>query len=587
MTDPFYSAGIPDIDTFDVDNVTVLRGPQGTLFGSASLGGAVNYQAARPNLDAFGMHLRGSVEAAEDGGLGFGGNAMVNIPIVKGTLAIRGVITRRRNPGYVDNVGTGQNNSNAADIFGGRILATWAPTSSTRVNYLFLQQTDKTDDIGSTEPDLGTYKKNTLVPEPFEFRTTIHNLRVDQDLGFATLTATATRHLKHFSSTQDYSGLVPALAPVSFLEGGGSRGTTFEVRLASPTGRRFEYLVGAYHDSTNEQIVDVLDAPVAQPLFGTSTLIEAPVDISGREGALFGEATYHFTDQLKATLGGRLFETKLDTTTTQSGPLVGGTVVTQGGSRESGFSPKASLTWQPDRDHMVYALVSKGFRFGGPNIAVDPTFAIPRQFNSDSLINYEIGARTNLVDHRLQLDGTLFYVDWSNIQVTQTSPGGFTYTANAGKARSTGVELSLRYSPSTALQFQGGVTYLDAELRRDFDSAGGVIPSGTSLPGASHWQISDSVSYRIGSSSLRPTLVLSHRYISRAPGELSPDPVEQGGYNLIDLRASGDLGPVNVALFLNNILDAHGVSQGLTSVRGPIQYRVPPRTVGLTLDYRL
>ena len=588
MTDPFYSAGIPDIDTFDVDNVTVLRGPQGTLFGSSSLGGAVNYQAARPELNSFGLHVRGGFDDTSHGNMGFGGNAMVNLPIATGTFAIRGVVTRRRDAGYVDNIGTGDRNSNAVNIFGGRVLATWAPTSSTRINYLFLEQTDKTDDIGSTEPGLGKYEKDTLVAEPFKFRTTIHNLRVDQDLGFATLTATATRHLKRFSSTQDYSGLAPDLAPVSFLEGGTSRGTTFEVRLASPSGQRFEYLVGAYHDSTQERIVDILDAPVAAPIFGTSELIDAPVEISGHEGALFGEGTYHFTDQLKATLGGRLFKTKLDTTTTQSGPLVGGTIVTEGGSNESGFSPKASLTWQPDRDHMVYALVSKGFRFGGPNIAVDPTFDIPRQFNSDSLINYEVGARTNLFDHRVQLDGTVFYIDWNDIQVTQTSPGGFTYTANAGKARSRGVEASVRYAPSAALQFQGGITYLDAELRRDFEAGGGVIiPSGTSLPGASHWQLSDSVSYRIGSSRVHPTLVLSHRYISRAPGELSPDPVHQGGYNLIDFRASGDFGSFNIAAYVNNILDAHGVSQGLTSVRGPIQFIVPPRAIGLTLDYRL
>jgi outer membrane receptor protein involved in Fe transport len=236
---------------------------------------------------------------------------------------------------------------------------------------------------------------------------------------------------------------------------------------------------------------------------------------------------------------------------------------------------------------MVYALVSKGFRFGGPNIAVDPTFDIPRQFDSDSLINYELGARTNLFDHRVQLDGTVFYIDWSDIQVTQTSPGGFTYTANAGKARSTGVEASFRYAPSVALQFQGAVTYLDAELRRDFDSGGVIIPSGTSLPGASHWQLSDSMSYRIGSSQVHPTLVLSHRYISRAPGELSPAPVHQGGYNLIDFRASGDFGPFNVAAYINNILDARGVSQGLTSVHGPVQFLILPRTSGLTLDYRL
>jgi outer membrane receptor protein involved in Fe transport len=587
LTDPFYSAGIPDIDTFDVNNVTILRGPQGTLFGSASLGGAIDYEAARPDLDSIGFHARGGIEDSAHGGAGFAGHVMFNLPLAKDQFAVRGVFSRRRVAGFIDNVGTGDRNSNRTDTTGGRLLATFAPTDTTRVNYLFLRQTEETDDIGSAQRALGKYKKDTLVAEPFKFRTTIHNLRLDQDFSFATLTATATRHLKRFSSIQDFTNLVPDFAPVSFLEGGTSKGTTFELRLASPTAQRFEYLVGAYHDSTREKIVDTLDSPVAAPIFGTSLLLEAPVGIRGRESALFGEGTFHFTDQFKGSVGGRWFKTKLDTTTTQSGPFVGGTITTEGGSRETGFSPKASLTWQPDRDHIVYALVSKGFRFGGPNIAVDPTFDIPSQFKSDSLVNYELGARTNLLDRRLQLDGTLFYVDWSDIQVTQTSPGGFTYTANAGKARSRGVEASARYAPSAALQLNLAITYLDAQLRRDFDPGGVVIPAGTRLPGASRWQIADSVVYTFTNSSFRPTVVLSHRYISSAPGELAPDPVKQGGYNLLDARLSGNVGRFILTAHVENIADVRGVSQAASGVRGPVQFLVHPRTVGATLDYRL
>ena len=587
LTDPFYSAGIPDIDTFDVDNVAILRGPQGTLFGSSSLGGAINYQAARPDLDSFDAHVRGGFETTRHGDEGYSGHAMVIVPLVSGTFGVRGVFSHRREGGYIDNVGTDRRDTNRTDITGGRFLATLAPAQGTTLNYLFLQQTEQTDDIGSAQRALGEYAKDTLVAEPFKYRTTIHHLRLDQELGFATLTATATRHIKKFDSIQDFSGLVPSLAPVSFLEGGSSKGNTFEVRLASPASNRLEYLVGAYHDSTRELIVDSLDAPAAEPVFGTSLLLEAPVRIKGRESAVFGEATWHFSEQFKATLGGRLFRTRLRTLTTQSGPFVGDTVTTSGGSRESGFSPKASVTWQPDQDHMVYALVSKGFRFGGPNIAVDPTFPIPSQFKSDSLTNYEIGARTNLLDRRLQLDGTLFYIDWSDIQVTQTSPGGFTYTANAGKARSQGFEGNIRYAPTNALRFQAGVTYLDAELRRDFGSGPALVPSGSRLPGASRWQISDSVSYTFVDSRFRPTILASHRYISKAPGELSPDPVKQGGYSLFDLRLSGEVGKFGLTGYVENIGDVRGVSQAATGVRGPVEFLVRPRTFGLVLDYRL
>jgi outer membrane receptor protein involved in Fe transport len=333
--------------------------------------------------------------------------------------------------------------------------------------------------------------------------------------------------------------------------------------------------------------VDSLDAPAAAPLFGTSTILEAPVDIHGRESAVFGEGTWHFSDQFKMTLGGRWFHTKLDTITTEEGPLAGPTTTTEGGSAETGFSPKASVTWQPGRDTLVYALAARGFRFGGPNIARDPTFAIPSQFDSDSLWNYELGARTSLLNSRLLLDGTIYWIDWSDIQVTETSPGGFIYTANAGRARNRGFEASAAYRVVPALSLQASITYLDGALRREFDSGQGLIPAGSQLPGASKWQISDSIVYSPVVSQLAPTFTLSHRYISSAPGELLPAPQTQGDYNLFDVRAGVTMRRFGMSLYVDNISNTRGVSQAMTGVRGPVEFLIQPRTIGIMLDCKL
>ena len=592
MTDPFYSGGIPDIDTFDVDNVAVLRGPQGTLFGSASLGGAINYQARRPDLGEVEMHARGGLETVAHGSEGYSANAMVNVPIVNDVLAVRGVLSHRSIAGFVDNVGTGDSNSNRTKINGGRIQATLKPAEGTTLNYLFLRQVEKTRDAGGIEPELGDYEKSTLIAEPFRYETNIHNLRLDQDLGFATLIATATHRKKEFSGTQDFStfagGLLLPFAPVAFLEPGTIKGNSIEVRLASPAGERFEYIVGVFHDSTSEKVINQLDAPAAAGLFGSSVLLDALVDIDGKESAVFGEVSYHASDIFKVTAGGRLFHTELDSTTTQGGPLVGPTTVESGDSSETGFSPKVALTWTPNDDVMVYGLVSKGFRFGGPNIATDPAFEIPSQFDSDSLWNYELGTRLTLADGKLLLDGTLYWVDWSDIQVTQRSPSGFTYTANAGKARNRGFEAGLTWRPVRDLTLQSSVTYLDGELRKAFQNGAVVIPSGTTLPGASKWQTATSISYDARETKYHPSFSLSHRYVSEAPGELTLSPQEQGGYNLFDARAGVDLGQFGATLFVENIGDVKGVSQATSGlVRGPIHYLVRPRTFGLTLDYRL
>ncbi len=587
LTDPFYSSGIPDIDTFDVDNISVLRGPQGALFGSASLGGAIIYQATKPDLKRFAAHVRASVESTSGGAASYGGRGMVNIPVVTGIFAVRGVLDYRQDGGYVDNIGTGEDDANATQVRGGRVLATYAPAEGTTLNYLFLQQTSDTDDAGFIEPAVGRYEKNTALDERFKYRTRIHHLRLDQQFSFATLTATAARHEKKFSGTQDFSNLLPpALAPAAFLEPGTSEGNTFEVRLASPTGPRFEYLVGLFHDETDESVVNQLVAPEATPVFGDATLLDATVSIEGEESALFGEATWHFTDQWKASLGGRYFATRLSTNIAQSGPLIGGSSVSEGRSSEQGFSPKASLTWSSGDDLLIYGLVSRGFRFGGPNLAVDPDFAIPAEFESDSLINYELGVRSNLDGRRLQLDGAVFYIDWSDIQVALSTPNGFTYTDNAGKARNYGFEGVATFRPSRNLTLQGNVTWLDSQLRSDFISGTAVVPKGRTLPGAADWQIADSALYTFADSPLLPSIAFSHRYISTAPGALVPRPQEQGGYNLFDLRLSATIAGVGVSAFVENIGDERGVTQAVTNNRGRSEYIVRPRTYGMTFDYR-
>ncbi len=587
LTDPFYSSGIPDIDTFDVDNISILRGPQGTLFGSASLGGAISYQAAKPDLTRFAAHVRASVKSTSGGDTSYGGKAMVNVPIATGVFGVRGVLDYRQDGGYVDNVGTSRQDANETQVRGGRILATFAPADGTTLNYLFLQQTSDTDDAGFIEPSVGRYDKNTALDERFEYRTRIHHLRLDQELSFATLTATAARHEKKFSGTQDFSVLLPpAFGPAAFLEPGTSEGNTFEVRLASPSGQRFEYLVGAFRDSTDESIVNQLVAPAAAPVFGDATLLDATVSIEGEESALFGETSWHFSDRWKATLGGRYFETRLSTSIAQSGPLIGGSSVENGKSSESGFSPKASLTWTSGDDLLIYGLVSKGFRFGGPNLAVDPDFAIPGEFESDSLVNYELGVRSNLNGRRLQLDGAFFYIDWSDIQVTLSTPNGFTYTANAGEARNHGFEGVVAYRPSRSLTLHGNVTWLDSQLRTDFRSGISIVQKGRTLPGAAEWQVADSVLYTFADSALLPSIAFSHRYISTAPGALVPIPQEQGGYNLFDVRLSATIAGVGVSAFVENIGDERGVTQAVTNNRGVSEYIVRPRTYGMTFDYR-
>jgi len=612
LTDPSLSIGTPDIDTFDVDNIAILRGPQGTLFGSSSLGGAINYQAARPDLDEFGARFQGTLRGTRYGGTGGAAKAMLNAPVVSGKLGVRGVFVYREDAGYIDNVGTGSEDTNRTVTKGGRILATWAPTDTTTFNYLYLEQRQRTDDAGYRQPGLGgDLRKTTAAAEYSTFSTLLHQLRLDQEFGIGTITATATRHEKKTDGLTDLTGGLSdalfGLAPISSFGPGSSKGNTFEIRIASPAGSTFEYLIGAMYDRTKMRQSQVIYAAgladfvdVAGPLLGlpadsgqqlapNDLLVDASLPAVAKEVALFGELTYNFSDQFEATAGGRLFEQRLVNGSDAFGlfVLLNAGVYEQSisGSRKwSGFSPKASITWKPTDDLMVYALASKGFRFGGSNLAA--LTGIPSSYDSDSLWNFELGTRADLWDRKLLLDVTGFYIDWSDIQLKRQL-SGINFAQNAGKAELYGIEASLALRPAEGLEINSSLTWLDATLSEDFDPdeidpANPVISSGTRLPGASKWQISNNLSYELPWADVAPRLVLSHRYISRAPSDLEAAS-SQGGYHLFDARIGGRLGPVGLTFFVENITDRRGVTN--SSLVPPLQeYVVRPRTVGVTLD---
>ena len=617
LTDPYFTVAIPDIDAFDVDNVVVLRGPQGTLFGSATLGGSINYQAAKPDLSAFQSHVQVGVEGVDGGGVGASGKLMVNLPVVPDVFGVRAVYVYRNTPGYVDDVGTGEKNANSNLVRGGRVEAAWTPTATTSVNYMFLDQAQDTADSGYIQPQFsGALKKQAGFPEAYKFRTVIHNLRLDQDLGFGVLTATATYHKKTQNSVQDLTGffgpLLPGTEPIHIGQFAYAKGTTFEARLASKPGEKLEYLVGAMHDDTRENIIDNFFSANAQQLVETTygglfgpgigqagapnnVFYFANVLFRGKETAAFGEASYHIDDQWKITLGGRAFETEARNTSTDSGffnLLTSGALNTtlQGRQKERGFTPKVALTWTPNDNFMAYALASKGFRFGGPNINPStPANPIPATFGSDSLWNYELGLRSSLFNRRLLVDATAFYVDWSGIQLRLNTPAGLAYAKNAGRARNYGLEGSTNWLIAPGLTLQTNLTYLEAALASDFDPGAGqpIIRKGTALPGSAKWQVSNVLSYDWHDGPGRPQFVVTHRYSSSRAQDFT-FPTDLGSYSLVDGRVTFRVrDDATLTIFANNIGNRHALSAG-QDVPGKIQHYIfTPRTFGLTFDYRL
>ncbi len=612
LTEPFNSAGIPDIDTFDVERVEVLRGPQDTLFGSATLGGAVNYIAAKARPDAFAARVEASTFAtASSGRLGYTAKAMVNLPVITDKLAVRVVGTYRETPGYLDNVGVGRKDSNAIDVTGGRLMVEWRPTDRISVSGLSLYSKTHNEDAFWGQPALGELKRSTKLLEPFRSDARINSLRADVDLDFATLTVSGAHTRKTTLNLTDFSavfgpvfrGLAP---PIPLTTARHADGDMFEARLTSKGGGPIEWLVGASHNHIETDLpsgagfagAGALTERLFAGAFGAGVgALAAPNDrftdyklhVDGVEKALFGEATWRFAPSWRLTAGTRYFDTELENDTVQSGLFTlfsTGQLVSRSHakSHEDGFTPKVSLTYEPDAEHMYYALVSRGYRFGGPNaIPQSSLYPSPASFGSDSLINYEIGARTAWLDRTLLLDATVYYIDWQDIQLLRVRGDNLAYADNVGGARNIGVDLAATWRPTSHFDLISSVGYLDAKLKDAVDDGSSVTPAGTILPGASRWRAASTAIYR-WDGPFKPTTSASYRYVSSAPSDLG-GAIRQGGYGVLDLRASGQFGGPRIEGFVENVGDRRGVTVAETSRTGVRQYYVRPRTIGLRVTY--
>lgn len=620
LTDPAAPMVVPDVDAFDAQRVEVLRGPQGALYGSSSLGGAINYIPRAPDASGWGFAAQGVGSLATNSSLGGSGKLMVNVPIVEDALALRLVGHYTRTPGYIDNLGTGEEQSNNSVTQGGRAILGWNPTDNSRLRLSALYQQTRTDDAGYVDESLGDLKKDTIVPEPSSNEFSLATLRYELDADYGSWAFIAGVQDK--SSSLSYDGAsslgIGALGlDFPLTQSGGVKGYSAELRFISPPGETFEYLAGVSYADRDEEFDVNLDAKVLEetagiinalleglgitppgPLSGLTTLFRQNAKINAPEKAAFVDLTWRFAPDFKLTAGGRYYDNLVDSTINGRGLLL-----LPGGSpefRESrsssakGFNPKVSLAWQATDDVLLYGLYSRGYRLGGPNLVPStPLTPTKRSYNPDEVQNYEIGVKTAWFDRRMTLDLAVFQIDWHDIPLIATDRSGiFKFLDNAGDARIRGVELSMVARPFDFLTAQSSVTWLDAQLLNDYDPNNGRPPAekGDRLPGSPEWSLSNTLTASWEFPAWQPSITFIHRYEGKSSSNLSYQDVTKGDYNLFDLRAGFKRGNFNFTAFGKNLTDERGVtaSNNYTRVTGDVlslKFITPPRCFGVEMGY--
>ena len=585
LTDPSYAVSIPDIDTFDLQRVEVLRGPQGALFGTATLGGSVNYITNPVYLDAFDARLESSVSSTQHSfNVGYTVKGALNLPIVTNTLGVRITAIKRSDPGYIDNIGTGEKDSNSNDAEQFRINALWQVTRRVSVSFFSFYDSEESPDQSYAIPALGVLKRDTTIPEYVDFITRINSLKVDADFDFATLMLSGARTQKSQSSQVDFTTYFGPGASV--VQNPTTHMTALEARLTSPNGGTLEWLVGGYHGSQHE----IYPSPAIQR---GQVLEDITSDYEYDETSEFGEATYRFSNKWRATLGGRYYDTSLQSAHTSGAPIA--PQISAGREAGRGISPKGSITYEPSGDFLTYALVSKGYRAGGVNLGIPPLagFTTPATYGPDSLVNYEIGVRPAWLDHRLTLDSTLFFINWSDIQLRLGRPDGYAYAANAGGAHNIGLENALNWAATSNLELQLNATFLQAEISKTTDlGSGTVLEKGARLPGAARWSASEVTTYH-WNVEYRPYVTVSARFVSAAqsgfPGTATPS-LAIMNYAAFDLRSGFNVKQYDFSLYANNIADRRAITAAYNGGTGldPTADRVfylQPRTVGVRINW--
>jgi iron complex outermembrane receptor protein len=455
-----YNAPDPDLRLIDVERVEVLRGPQGSLYGSGSLSGVYRIVSRKPDLEATTGFVLASIAATESGSPSQKLEGVVNLPLVAGKAALRLALYSDAEGGYVDDVNLRLSNVDRTTRRGGRGALTLKLNDAWSITGSAAHQDLRSTDTQYTTPSLGGQRRANRVRETHKNQFGQGAVTISGEGPWGQFQS-STGYVNHrFASRFDATAALTADSEDAvelglFDETSHIKLLAEDAVLSSPDSGRFRWLVGLYGMVTQEDGTGELRARTAT---NPSRLIylEARRD-RRRETAIYGEATYDLGLGWTASLGGRAFTTTVRTTSkvqsTQSRAF-------DQEQTFSGVSPKLTLQHPWGDTGMLYLLTSEGFRSGGFNTGgTSALSALRSSFKPDHLRNYEIGGSAEPFKGRMTVRAALFHDIWTDIQTDQYLSSGISYTANVGDGRNTGLEVETVIRPTDRLTLSGNVLF--------------------------------------------------------------------------------------------------------------------------------
>lgn len=547
-----YVGDIPlylDLKLLDINRVEVLLGPQGTLYGAGSLGGAIRYLPNRPSTskkfvsikqDTFGINY--------SSGLGSKTVLTGNLPLAS-QLAVRGSVGYFHTPGYTDanflvreagksdpepefgnpaavsaNLKS-KKDADSENTLAGQLGFLYRINEALDANLNYFYQNQSVGNRSINQRDsLGTgkYENGFRFLEPNERRNQLLSLEVNWDLPFAKLTS-ATGYSRYTElGHRDQTDLLldfeygyedfPAFAAFT-TETVNEKRLSQELRLVSNGSGKLNWIVGGFYNQRDTHATSAEYTPGYANFIGA----DRPDDLeyfqlneeSFTESALFGELGYKLTPAWQATVGARVFKFKDDALSAFALPLTGdsgssGVTLTPQSNQISASDAifKFNTSYQFNKDLLGYLTVSEGYRTGGINSVppcVEPlppgqnVCALPNEvlIKPDKTLNNELGLHSSWLGGRLFINGDVYYIDWKDVQVAGvTVNGDIPITVNGARAKSYGAELSVQGLISQHWRINANISLNQAELSK---AAPGIVRGndafkGDRLPGSPQQQ---------------------------------------------------------------------------------------------------
>ncbi|WP_339669606.1 TonB-dependent receptor [Dasania marina] len=649
----------------DVQHVEILRGPQGTLYGAGSVGGTLRFIFNSPSTAGISGSLSSKISQTEDADdMGYSTDGVINLPL-SDDVALRVAAGYESYAGVTDatnrmRIGADGSPvlSDPSDFFGSpgvfdtvedadessqgyvRASVLWNMSDNVEALLSYHTQKDKADDFSGQNPNAGKRETTRFHASPVENKTELWALEIEADLGFATLSTSTSLYDITRDETIDFTSFAVSLRDTYYAGFPRNSEQTFvdteedrfvqEIRLGSNSDGDWDWVTGLYYtdfertvdnntfnpgfaeyintgghpwgNGTESYVDYYYGGGTADNELDTNRTFFLDSNVKTEEKAVFGELTYHVTEEWQVTGGFRYFEIDNTRKFSQGFAPCGSFcfVDTAVDSADENQIFKFNTSYNVTDDAMLYFTLAEGIRQGGANtipltgpFAEDPAL-VP--YDPDTATNMELGLKGS-IDNTIQYTVAIYNIDWKDVQLQFVGPNsGVAAQTNAGDARSQGLEMDVKAALSEGLTMTVGYAYTNAEITDDFV----VIPTltgskGDKLPGVPDHQFTLAVDYYqtlefSGGSEVHYHLDGSYRSgVETALNPGNTNYAKLDGFDMWNAAVTWSNSSWRVGAYVNNLTDEIGIvgiDKTFTTVpESHMEFTARPRTIGLMVGY--